>query len=611
MQTIRETLLRIGALALAALIFIIDTLTSLEIAVAVLYVTVILVSVEVFSRRGVLGVALTCTVLTAVSFLISHASDAFTSASVRCLVSLTAITITTVFALKNKVANDELQVQLKELSQTHDAIIIRTLAGTITRWNQGANMLYGWCQEEALGENLHGLLQTRFPKARGDILAALHRNGTWEGELEVTRRDGEAITVACRCALLRDRHGRLTGILATHNDVTARNRAVEALRRSEAFLAGAQRVSRTSSIGFKVPSGDLCFSEEALRLFEFPAEECLALKGIFRVTHPDDRTIIEQVIASALRREPRLDVEFRLAMADGRIKYVHMLAHPVMDATGNCEYIGALMEVTASKIAEQALHRSQVELAHVTRVTTLGELVASIAHEVNQPLSAMAANGEASLRWLTHGEPDLREVRSGIERILSEVQRASDVILRIRALSRKSEPQYVPLDLRDVVEEALALVQREALHHSVVLSVALTAEALTVRGDRVQLQQVIVNLVMNAIQAMGACPVGERRLRVQLRLGAQGDPLLVVTDTGPGIDPQALAKLFNPFFTTKTDGMGMGLPICRAIVERHAGRIWVDDLMAQGAAFYCSLPRLEPDGAMQPPRSLTIPEAQR
>lgn len=592
MQTIRDTLLRVGALALAALIFIIDTVTGLEIAVAVLYVTVILISVAIFSRRGVLGVALACMFLTSISFLVSHPGEVATPASIRCVVSLIAITITTLFALKNKVVNDELQVQLKELSQTHDAIIIRTLSGAINRWNPGAEKLYGWCQQEALGHNLHALLQTRFPRPMQDILATLHHSGTWEGELEVRRRTGEAITVTCRCALLRDRHGRPVGILATHNDVTERNRAVEALRRSEAFLAGAQRISRTSSIGFQVPSGELSFSEEALRLFEFPAEQPPSLKGIFQTTHPDDRVVIEQVITAALRCEPRVDVAFRLAMADGRIKHVHLLAHPVRDAAGNCEYIGALMDVTASKIAEEALHRSQVELAHVTRVTTLGELVASIAHEVNQPLSAMAANGEASLRWLRHDEPDLREVRSGIERILSDVRRASEVILRIRALSKKSAPQHAPLDLREVVEEALALVQREAMHSGVVLSVALGAEPLAVLGDRVQLQQVIVNLVMNAIQAMGACRGGERRLRLRLSRDARGDLSLVVRDSGPGIDPQALPNLFNPFFTTKTDGMGMGLPICRAIIERHGGRIWVDDRLACGAAFHCSLPGL-------------------
>ncbi|CAD5108557.1 PAS domain-containing sensor histidine kinase [Zestomonas carbonaria] len=592
MQTIRETLLRIGAIILAAVIFIIDTATSLEIAVAVLYVTVILISVAVFSRRGVLGIALTCMFLTAVSFLISHFGDIATPAFTRCLVSLVAITITTVFALKNKSANDELQVQLKQLSQTHDAIIVRTLDGTITRWNQGAEKLYGWSQKEAKGKNLHELLRTRFPLPMKDIMTTLLDAGTWEGELVVYRRDGAPITATCRCALLRDKHDRPIGILATHNDVTERNQAIEALRRSEAFLAGAQRISRTSSIGIKVPRGDIYCSEEALRLFEFSPDERPSLERILQKTHPDDRAVIERSFADALRMEPRLDLEFRLSMPDGRIKYVHMLAHPVMDNTGNCEYVGALMEVTASKIAEEALHRSQVELAHVTRVTTLGELVASIAHEVNQPLSAIAANGEACLHWLKHDEPDLQEVRDGIARVLSEVRRASDVILRIRALSRKSDPQYAPLDLREVVEEALALVQREAAHNSVILSAALTTETLAVQGDRVQLQQVIINLVMNGMQAMGGCPGDKRRLRVRLQRSDQGDPLLAVMDTGPGIDPQVKSKLFNPFFTTKAEGMGMGLPICRSIIERHGGRIWADDQARAGAAFYFSLPNL-------------------
>lgn len=593
MQTIRETLLRIGAIALAAGIFIIDTLTSLTIAVAVLYVVVILLSVPVFSRRGVLALAFACMALTTLSFIISHPTTAITSAFIRCLVSLTAISTTTVFALWNKAANDELHVQLKQLAQTHDAIIVRNLDGIITHWNQGAEALYGWSRKDALGKNLYSLLRPYFPLHPADILSTLITSGGWEGELLGHRRNGEPIAVACRSTLLRDRHGRPMGMLAAHNDVTERNRAIEALRRSEAFLAGAQRISRTSSIGIKVPSGEIYCSDEGRRIFEFAPGERPSLGCLLRKAHPDDLAPIEQSICDALKTEARVDLQFRLLMGDGRIKHVHMLAQPVTDGAGHCEYVGALMDVTASKVAEEALHRSQVELAHVTRVTTLGELAASIAHEVNQPLAAVSVSSEASLHWLRHDPPDLKEVQQCIERIRSEARRASEVILRIRALSRKSEPQYVPLDLHEVVEESLALVQREAMGNDVKLTAALTTERLVVEGDRVQLQQVIINLVMNGIQAMAAMPCGKRRLRVRLWRSENGDPLLAVMDSGPGIAPANLRNLFTPFFTTKTGGMGMGLPICRSIIERHGGRIWADGQAQEGATFYFALPALD------------------
>ncbi|MGX5217457.1 PAS domain-containing sensor histidine kinase [Pseudomonas segetis] len=581
--------MRRGSIVLAGAIFIIDTATSLTIAVAVLYVTVILMSVAVFSYRGVLGITLGCMLLTIASFWISHPISPTSQAFTRCLVSLIAISVTALFALRNKAANDELHVQLSQLSQTHDAIMIRTLEGTVTHWNRGAETLYGWSRSEAIGKNLVELIRLKPQQPLEEIVSTVLQTGSWESEPDSFKRNGERMTVASRCTLLRDKRGKPVGILATHNDVTERNQAVKALRRSEAFLAGAQRISRTSSIGIKVPGGEIYGSEEARRILEFNEDERPSLLSLVDKTHPEDRTIIEQAIRDVLKDEPKIDLEYRLQMADGRIKYVHMLTHPVRDCSGNREYVGALMDVTASKLAEEALHRSQIELAHITRITTLGELVASIAHEVNQPLAAMAANGEAGLRWLSRDQPDLDEAAICIQRMLAEARRASEVILRIRALSKKDDPQYRSLDLREVVEESLALMRAEAKHHNVRLSAVLPNACFLVHGDRVQLQQVIINLIMNAMQAM-AGQDKKRRLGVQLRYSAQREPLLAVIDSGPGIDPLLLPDIFEPFFTTKAQGMGMGLPICRAIIEKHGGRIWADPHATQGATICVSLP---------------------
>lgn len=590
MQITRERFLRGGSIILAGAIFIIDTATSLGIAVAVLYVTVILMSVATFSYRGVLGITLSCMFLTVASFWVSHPLSPTSQAFTRCMVSLVAISVTALFAIKNKAANDELHVQLSQLSHTHDAIMIRTLEGAVTHWNRGAESLYGWSREEALGKNLIELLKLQPLQPLEEIIATIMQAGSWEGEPDTFKRNGERITVASRCTLLRDNCDKPVGILATHNDVSERNKAVKALSRSEAFLAGAQRISRTSSIGIKVPGGEIYGSEEARHILEFAEEQCPSLRSLLDKTHPEDRTIIEQAIEDVRRAEPAIDLEYRLQMADGRIKYVHMQTHLMRDCNDNREYVGALMDVTTSKLAEEALHRSQIELAHITRITTLGELVASIAHEVNQPLAAMTANGEASLRWLGHQQPDLEEASFCIKRMLTEAHRASEVILRIRALAKKDDPQYSTLDLREVAEESLALMRPQAKHNHVRLSAELPHACFMVRGDRVQLQQVIINLVMNGIQAMVAVPEKKRRLGVQLRRSAQGDPMLAVVDRGPGIDALLLPNIFDPFFTTKAQGMGMGLAICRAIIEKHEGRIWVDEFVTQGSTFCFSLP---------------------
>lgn len=240
---------------------------------------------------------------------------------------------------------------------------------------------------------------------------------------------------------------------------------------------------------------------------------------------------------------------------------------------------------------EDALHRSQAQLAHVTRVTTLGELVASIAHEVNQPLAAISANGEAALRWLNRPQPDLEEARAAIANMVGDTQRASEVIKRIRALARKSDPQHAALDINAVARESVAMVRRELLRHRVRLEARLAEGLPPVRGDRVQLQQVVINLLVNAIQSMAHDePQKQRVLTLRTLPSGDGGVLVEVGDTGPGIHADHADKLFDAFFTTKKDGMGMGLPICRSIIEAHGGRIWMLPGVHPGATLQFSLP---------------------
>jgi C4-dicarboxylate-specific signal transduction histidine kinase len=248
------------------------------------------------------------------------------------------------------------------------------------------------------------------------------------------------------------------------------------------------------------------------------------------------------------------------------------------------------MDITATKRAEDELRKTQAELAHVTRVTMLGELTASIAHEVNQPLAAAVANAEACLRWLDRETPDIDKARRSVQWIMEDGRRASEVIRRVRALANKAEIAKAPLDINEVVREVITLVQRELFSRQVPLRTELAPALPTIPGDRVQLQQVIINLVMNGIEAMQSVTDRPRELLIRSRQDEKRLVLVSVTDCGIGISAENADRLFNPFFTTKSSGMGMGLSICRSIVEAHGGRLWATANLPHGTTFQFTLP---------------------
>jgi C4-dicarboxylate-specific signal transduction histidine kinase len=292
--------------------------------------------------------------------------------------------------------------------------------------------------------------------------------------------------------------------------------------------------------------------------------------------------------------QPFRDFVYSTFNESGSPVYVRASGKPVFGAKGNfLGYRGTGADVTAiirADHAEKALRKAQLELARVTRVTTLGELTASIAHEVNQPLAGVIANAEACLRWLDRATPNLDAVRRSVEWVIEDGNRASEVIRRIRALANKTEIERVPLDVNEIVREVITLVQRELISHQVSLQMELAPVLPTILGDRVQLQQVIINLVMNGIEAMQ--PVTDRRRELVIR-SCQDEPhqvLASLSDCGVGISAENADRLFNAFFTTKAGGMGMGLSICRSIVEAHGGRLWATANQPCGATFQFTLP---------------------
>lgn len=359
------------------------------------------------------------------------------------------------------------------------------------------------------------------------------------------------------------------------------------LQRSEAYLAEAQRLSHTGSFGWDISNGRLYWSEETFRIFGCDRADQPTMELMLQRTHPLDRDLARQTIDHAREEGKVLDFEKRLLMPDGRIKNVHIVGHAVFDDFGNfTEYAGTVIDVTEHRRAEE----ERQALAHANRVTTMGQLTASIAHEINQPIAAVVSNAQAALRWLDMQPPNPQEVRESLGRIVKDGRRASDVISRIRALVRKAPAQKELLDINDVVREAIGLTYSQLRSKGASLRTQLAPRLPVIAGDRVQLQQVIINLVVNAIEAMSDVGDGLRDLAIVSDRGHPTHVLVEVRDTGHGLDAGGLDRLFQSFYTTKPDGMGMGLAISRSIVEAHGGRISAAPNQPRGAVFRFTLP---------------------
>jgi PAS domain S-box-containing protein len=407
----------------------------------------------------------------------------------------------------------------------------------------------------------------------------------FQRELRRRRADGEYRWHLVRRVPLRDDDGNIIKWYGAGYDTDDQRRAEDALRRSEAYLAEAQRLSHTGSFGNGVAGGDTVWSKEMFRIFEIDQAVKPTLELMLERVHPDDRELVRREIDNADRCKQDRDYEHRLMMPNGMVKHLYVRAHHVKYQSGEEELIGVLMDVTATREGQEALQKAQAELVHVARLMTLGEMSASIAHEVNQPLAAICTNGEACLRWLDREVPDIDEAVAAVRRIIHSANRASGVVRRIRELARKAHPEVIQLDINELVDETVALVKRETLIHRVALRLQLEPGLPPVLGDRVQIQQVIFNLVINALQATAMVTDRARVVTIRTQPYESDQVLVAVQDAGIGVEPANLDQLFRPFYTTKPDGMGIGLSICRSIVEAHGGRVWADRNTGPGMTF--------------------------
>jgi PAS domain S-box-containing protein len=371
----------------------------------------------------------------------------------------------------------------------------------------------------------------------------------------------------------------------------------EALRRSESYLAESQRLGRTGSVVFDDAS-IIYFSDETYRIYGFdPREGLPSREAVAQRMHPDDREKVHEAGRRARLQRTDYHLEYRVILPDGTIKYIENASHPKFDASGEVvEVVSTIVDATERRRAQeeqQKLRQLESDLAHVNRLSMIGELAASLAHEITQPIAAARNNARAALNFLSRQTPDLAEVSEALGCVVGDADRAGKIIDRIRDHIKNTPPRKDRLDLSEAVDEVIGLARSVIVRNGVSIQRRLPGGLLAVRGDRVQLQQVVLNLILNAVEAMSAVDEGARELTLSVEQSGTSDVLVAVRDSGPGIDPERRERVFDAFYTTKPSGLGMGLSICQSIIVAHGGRLWAGANDPGGAVFQFILPGAE------------------
>jgi PAS domain S-box-containing protein len=420
-----------------------------------------------------------------------------------------------------------------------------------------------------------------------------------EAEARLRRHDGRYRWFLVRASPLRDEKGKIVKWYGIKTDIDDRKRAEEQLRRSEAFLAQGQNLARIGNFSWVVATEEIKWSDQLYRIFDFELGVPITFDLIGSRVHPEDLHMMYEMVGMAQQAASDFEYEPRLLMPDGSIKHLHLVAHANRDHQGRLEYIGAVQDVTQRRLSEEALSKARSELAHLARVTTLSTLTASIAHEINQPLSGILTNASTCLRMLNGDPPNVDGARETARRTIRDCNRVADVTTRLRALFSKKEFAMEPLDLNEATREVIALSLSDLQMNRVILRSELADHLPPVTGDRVQLQQVILNMLRNASEAMATVEDRPRELLIRTERD-EGDRVhLSVKDAGIGLKPEGVDKVFQAFYTTKKNGMGIGLSVSRSIIEAHHGSLWATVNDGPGATFSFAVP-CRPEGVTDP-----------
>jgi len=463
--------------------------------------------------------------------------------------------------------------------------------GTVLSVNQTVLDYHGVSLQDVLKEDFRSRFYhpddaDRLREMRNE---ALKRPLEFEYEQRALGKDGRYRWFLVRYNPLLDEQGRIDRWYVAAFDIEDRKKAEAQVEQAYLRLAEAQRLSKTGSFITDLLADEHDWSEEAFRIFEFDSSTKVTVQMIRDIVHPQDLPTFDAVIARGMTGTD-VDFVFRIVLPRGATKHIRGMARVMTQVGGHPLFIGALQDVTENKIAEEALDRARAELARVARVTTLNALTASVAHEINQPLSGIITNASTCLRMLNGDPPNVDGARETVRRTLRDGNRASDVIARLRALFSKKELTLEPLDLNDATREVIALSFSDLQRSRVVLRSELTEELPPVIGDRVQLQQVTLNLLRNASDAMVSIEDRPRQLLIRTQREGDDHVRLSVQDAGIGVNPQDFERLFEAFYTTKSGGMGIGLSVSLSIIERHRGRLWAEPNDGPGVTFSFSIP---------------------
>jgi PAS domain S-box-containing protein len=501
--------------------------------------------------------------------------------------------------VEERLGQEEMELKRSEVRKAAivdsalDCVVTIDHEGCITEFNPAAEHTFGYPREEVLGKHLPDViippsLREKHQQGFARYLATGEAQVLGKRiEMTAVRADGSEFPVELAVTRIPlEGPPSFTGHL---RDITERKRAEQELRRSQAFLAEAQHLSRTGSFSWRVATDEITWSEQLYRMFQIDRDAQVTFELICTRIHPEDLSVFQEHIERSRRDRSDVQLEFRLQMPDGAVKYVHVAAH-IRGDHGQPEYIGAVQDVTERRSSEEALSKARSELSQVARVTSLGVLTASIAHEVNQPLSGIITNAGTCLRMLAADPPNVEGARETVRRTIRDGNRAADVISRLRALYSKKEPTIESVDLNEATREVLALSLSELQRNRVIVQQELVDDLPLVAGDRVQLQQVILNLLRNASDAMSTIDDRPRDLLIRTEPDDDDRVRLSVSDVGIGFEPQATDKLFEAFYTTKDEGMGIGLSVSRSIIERHHGRLWAMPNSGPGVTFSFSVP---------------------
>ena len=462
----------------------------------------------------------------------------------------------------------------------------------------GFDPLQGIPSREAVWQRIH---PDDVDTMNEKIEHALRERRSFQNEFRLKLPDGTVKHVDADILPVFSATGELVEIIATAVDVTERKRAEDTLRRGEAWLAQAQRLSHT---GTWVLDGTtrhfLYWSDESYRIWGFdPLQGLPSRDDMWERIHPEDRERLWEEVQGALREQRDFFEEFRILLPDGTVKYLEANTHHEFSPLGALlEVVCTNVDVTERKRAQderEQLRQLEADLAHINRVSTMGELAASLSHEILHPIATARNNARAGMRFLEMSPPNLSEVKEALGCVVRDADRAKDIVGRIRSQIKRAPPQKERFDLHEAINEVIVMVRSAIAKDAISVNTRLMDERVPVQGDRVQLQQVLVNLILNAVEAMSSVEDGARELSIRTEQSQTGGVLVAVHDSGPGIGSVNLERVFEPFYTTKTNGIGMGLSICQTIIHGHGGRLSMRANEPRGTVFQFTLPAAQQD----------------